>query len=107
SAGNGMFGLFGTPTYGGSVGKFRLGFGNSDPGYNNEFDINDPSFFPKGTSTHLVVVYAPVDGGSRIYVNGKLDVSGGAPDPLSALQDANNYLGRSGYNGDPGLNGSF
>ena len=107
ASGNGEFGLFGTPTFGGSGGKFRLGFGNSDPGYNTEFDVSDPNFFPKTNETHLVVVYAPVDGGTRIYVNGKLDVSGGAPDPLSALQDANNYLGRSGYNGDPPYFGSF
>jgi hypothetical protein len=99
--------LFTTPTYGGSGGKFRLGFGNSDPGFNNEFDVSSPNLFPKGKETHLVVVYAPADGGTRIYVNGKLDVSGAAPDPLSDLQDVLNYLGRSGYNGDPGFNGSF
>ncbi len=107
ASGNGEFGLFGTPTYGGSGGKFRLGFGNGDPGYTAEFDVSDPNFFPKNTETHLVVVYAPADGGTRIYVNGNLDVSGAAPDPLSALQDVNNYLGRSGYNGDPTFHGSF
>jgi hypothetical protein len=52
AGGAGMFGLFGTPTYGGSGGKFRLGFGNSDPGYLNEFDVNDPNLFPKGAPTH-------------------------------------------------------
>jgi hypothetical protein len=48
-----------------------------------------------------------VDGGTRIYINGQLHASGGAPDPLSALQDVNDYLGRSGYNGDPTYRGSF
>jgi hypothetical protein len=104
---NGEFGLFGTPTFGGSGGKFRLGFGNADPGYNAEFDVSSPNFFPKNTPAHLVVVYAPVDGGTRIYVNGALDVSGAAPDPLSALQDVYGYLGRSGYGGDPTFQGSF
>jgi len=105
--GLGEFGLFGTPTFGGSGGKFRLGFGNSDPGFNNEFDVSDANFFPKGTPAYLAVVYAPVDGGTRIYVNGHLDASGRAPDPLSAIQEVNNYLGRSGYDGDPIFNGSF
>jgi len=107
AGGNGEFGLFGTPTFGGSGGKFRLGFGNADPGYNAEFDVSSPNLFPRNTPVHLVVVYAPADGGTRVYVNGALDVSGGAPDPLSALQDVNNYLGRSGYNGDPTFQGSF
>jgi hypothetical protein len=104
---NGAFGLFGTPTFGGSGGKFRLGFGNADPGYNAEFDVSSPNFFPTNSPTHLVVVYAPADGGTRIHINGRLDSSGAAPDPLSALQDANDYLGRSGYNPDPTLRGSF
>ncbi|HTL55224.1 MAG TPA: LamG-like jellyroll fold domain-containing protein [Candidatus Limnocylindrales bacterium] len=108
AGGAGMFGLFGTPNYGGSNGKFRLGFGNADPGYNNEFDVSDSNnFFPTNTPAHLVVVYAPVDGGTRIYINGQFHVSGGAPDPLSALQDVLNYLGRSGYNADPAYNGSI
>ncbi len=70
AGGAGMFGLFGIPTYRDSGGKFRLGFGNADPGYNNEFDVNDPYPFPNGASAHLVVVYAPVDGGTRIYIIG-------------------------------------
>ena len=40
-------------------------------------------------------------------MNGNLVASGAAPDPLSALQDVNNYLGRSGYAGDPTFNGSY
>jgi hypothetical protein len=107
STGNGEFGLFATPIFGGSGGKFRLGFGNADPGYTAEFDVSSPNLFPRNTPTHLVVVYAPADGGTRIYVNGVLDSSGGAPDPLSALQDVNDYIGRSGYNPDPTYQGSF
>jgi hypothetical protein len=106
-SGNGEFGLFGTPTYGGSGGKFRVGISSADPGYTAEFDVSDPNFFPKNAPAHLVVVYAPVDGGTRVYINGQLNVSGGAPTMLSVLQDVNNYLGRSGYNGDPTFNGSF
>jgi hypothetical protein len=106
TGGAGEFGIFGTPTHNGT-GMFRLGFGNSDPGFNNEFDVDSPNLFPTNASTHLVVSYAPVDGGSRIYINGKFNASGGAPFPLSDLQDALNYLGRSGYNGDPPYNGSF
>ena len=104
--GLGEFGIFGTPTHNGT-GRFRVGFGDSDPGFNNEFDVDSPSLFPTNASTHLVVAYAPVDGGTRIYINGQLSASGGAPDPLSDLQDVNNYLGRSGYNGDPPYIGSF
>ena len=107
AGGLGEFGLFVTPTFGGSGGKARLGFGNADPGYTAEFDVSSPNFFPKNTPTHLVVVYAPADGGTRIYINGALDVSGGAPDPLSDLQDVNDYIGRSGYNGDPTYHGSI
>jgi hypothetical protein len=104
--GAGEYGIFGTPTHNGT-GMFRLGFGNSDPGYLNEFDVDSPNLFPTNAETHLVVSYAPVDGGTRIYINGKFNASGGAPDPLSDLQDQLNYLGRSGYNGDPPYKGSF
>jgi hypothetical protein len=106
STGLGEYGLFGTPTHNGT-GMFRLGFGNSDPGFNNEFDVDSPTLFPTNAATHLVVSYAPVDGGTRIFINGKFNASGGAPHPLSDLQDALNYLGRSGYNGDPPYKGSF
>jgi hypothetical protein len=106
STGLGEYGLFGTPTHNGT-GRFRMGFGNSDPGFNNEFDVDSPNLFPTNASTHLVVAYAPADGGTRIYINGNFNASGGAPFPMSDLQDALNYLGRSGYNPDPPYKGSF
>jgi hypothetical protein len=104
--GAGSFDIFSTPVYGGSGGKFRFGISDADPGYNNEYDISDPNLFPRNAETHVVCIYAPTDGGSRVFINGALVASGNTPFPLSVVQDVNDYLGRSDYP-DPAYNGSF
>jgi len=75
---------------------------NTDPGFPNAQQILGTSLAGAG-QVHLVVVYDPQVPYATIYTNGVLAVSGAINIPFSTLVDSHDYLGRSGYNGDPYL----
>jgi len=54
----------------------------------------------------VTATYDPVANVARLYVNGSLVASDDAPTPLSAINDINNWLGRSQW-GDPMFSGSY
>ncbi|MES2707744.1 MAG: LamG-like jellyroll fold domain-containing protein [Verrucomicrobiota bacterium] len=64
-----------------------------------------------GTPVHFVFTYDESSGHLAYYEDGvevaSGDVTAGNPLKLSDLNDVNNWLGRSNYNGDANLDGSF
>jgi hypothetical protein len=75
---------------------------NTDPGFPNAQQILGASLAGAG-QIHVVVVYDPQMPAAAVYTNGVLAASGALNIPFSALVDSHDYLGRSGYNGDPYL----
>jgi hypothetical protein len=100
--GNGLNYVFLTPN---GAGSGRTRFAITDASNGGERPIlNDADQFPIGEQVHVAVAYGPpVD---RVFVNGRQVAAGEAVIPLSALQDLNNWLGRSNWN-DPMFAGSF
>jgi hypothetical protein len=77
---------------------------DTDPGTDNAQQLFGPSLAGAGL-VQVVVVYDPQLSSATIYTNGVLAAIGTINIPLASLVDAHDYLGRSGYNGDPFLNG--
>jgi hypothetical protein len=60
----------------------------------------------QNTNTHFAVVYDPPHGVARLYINGRRAGTAAATQPLSAVDDRNNWLGRSQWT-DPLYTGLF
>jgi hypothetical protein len=60
-----------------------------------------------GITTHLAIVIDGTRGMMSLYRNGALDGSVALQSSLSALNDVNNWLGRSQYASDPAFQGAF
>lgn len=107
AAGTGSAYMFLTPSVGaGGIGRFAITDGAAGA---ERPIVNDTEAFPLGVQTHVAVTYG-TNGVTRLYVNGALrgtGVSATTVVPVSAVQDINNWLGRSLYGGDAMLNGSF
>jgi hypothetical protein len=56
-----------------------------------------------GPLTQIAVVVDDTNNQLNLYRNGALDASAVLTDPLSVLNDINNWIGRSQYSGDPHL----
>lgn len=63
--------------------------------------------FPIGVATHVAVVVDPVDETMSLYQDGALLSECPLTRPLSAIDDVNNWLGRSNFNADEDLSGSY
>ena len=61
---------------------------------------------PVGTLTHFAVVYDPINGTRRLYINGKKIATALAFLPLTVIEDVHVWLGKSQFR-DPYFNGSF
>lgn len=59
-----------------------------------------------GTESLVTVVYSPTLNSSQMYINGALVATGVAVNPLSALDDVNDYVGHSQWS-DPEFNGTI
>jgi len=59
----------------------------------------------QNVNQHFAVVYDPINGTARLYINGARAGLAAATLPLSVVDDRNNWLGRSQWPGDPLLNG--
>lgn len=99
--------MFLTPTAGGTT-LPRFAITAADPPGNGAERpvLNSPTAITNGVETYIVVTFGPA--GSRLFINGNQVAQGNyaADTPLSALQDANVFLGRSNWP-DPFFGGSF
>ncbi len=93
--------LFLTPQA--AEGNVRVAFRSADN--SREIQVNGNAPLAAGVEQHVAVV---VDGQARtltLYVNGRLAGSTTLRSSLSAIHDVNDWLGRSQFQGDPGLSG--
>jgi hypothetical protein len=79
---------------------------DTDPGINSAVQLLGPSLSGVGP-LHIVVNYDPQLSFAAVYTNGILEGNAPISYPFSSLVDAHNYLGKSGYRGDPYLSGTL
>jgi hypothetical protein len=96
----------------GSPGDFAFLAANegSSPGL-LRFDTSSGGAFntvqlPTNAESHVVLVYNYTTKVATLYLNGASVGSGGAPKPLSAMVDTNNWFGKSEFS-DPYYSGAF
>ncbi|HWY31356.1 MAG TPA: LamG-like jellyroll fold domain-containing protein, partial [Candidatus Acidoferrum sp.] len=103
SNGNGDYGMDFSPQAGGNS-WFEVF--NTDPGSGSAQQLLGPPLAGSGP-LYVAVVYDPQLPYATIYTNGMLAAIGSINIPFSSLVDSHDYLGRSGYNGDPYLAGTI
>jgi len=101
SSGLGSYGMDFCP-HAGSASWFEVF--NTNPGLNSAVQLVGPSLSGIG-SLHVVVTYDPQISYAAVYTNGVLQGNASISYPFSSLVDVHNYLGKSGYRGDPYLTG--
>ncbi len=79
----------------------------SQNGVADEDTCNGPGPFPIGVTAHVAVVVDPAAGTMSLYQDGALLSECTLTRPLSAIDDVNNWLGRSNFNADEDLAGSY
>lgn len=99
---------------GGDSARQRLEINNRDPvggeGGGAVVDVTNPT--PLGEEYHFAAVY-DTDGSFlgqpayKVYINGELLGEASPTAPLSALNDVNNWLGRSNWTGDANTQGTY
>ena len=101
SSGNGAYCLDFTPHSGNSPGGVNFEVSDADPGFNNAQEAAGPPILDNLGNLHLVLVYDPSSDMLSVYTNGVLMAANAAATiPLSAIQDAHCYLGKSSYASD-------
>jgi hypothetical protein len=68
--------------------------------------LTAPSTLPAGVESHIVVTYNFSGREAKLFLNGRLIVSGPVQFPLTEINDVNNWLGRSNWP-DAGFAGLF
>ena len=103
NTGYGAYGMDFSPQSGGN--SWFEAF-DTDPGFDGAQQLLGPSLAGAGLM-QVVVVYDPQLPFATVYTNGVLAAIGSINIPFSSLVDSHDYLGRSGYNGDPYLSGTI
>jgi hypothetical protein len=103
--GGGVNYLFLTPSTSGAVPTLRAAFQSTDT--DGEVRVNSPAALPTGIEQHVAVVVNGQNDTLALFINGAPVDSAPLPSQLSAIDDINDWLGRSLYDGDPGLAGSI
>lgn len=85
----------------------RMRFAYSQNGPEDEDLCNAPGPLPIGTATHVAVVIDSAAETVSLYQDGAQLVQCSLSRPLSAISDVNNWLGRSNYERDVDLSGSY
>jgi len=76
-------------------------------GVDDEDICHGPAPFPIGTPTHVALVIAPERESMALYLDGSLLADCFLARPLSAIDDVNDWLGRSNFVADVDLGGSY
>jgi hypothetical protein len=101
-SGDGAYCIDFTPHSGNSPAGVNFEVSGSDPGFDSAQEAEQAPVLDNDGYMHLVLVYNPSAGSSSVYTNGVLMVQNNSVTvPMSALQDAHSYLGKSSYSGDP------
>lgn len=80
----------------------RLSIADADPGFNHEQVAISPGVLDGQTNVHIAAVYHPYAGYIALYLNGVLaGINRNVTIPLSSIDDVQNYIGQSIYQGDP------
>jgi len=80
----------------------RIAITGTDPGWQGEQNASSGIDWSGRTNFHLVAIYNPPAGQVVLYTNGVLAaINTNATTPLSAVNDAYSYIGRSLYTVDP------
>jgi len=100
--GTGLNYMFLTPN-GAASGRARFAITDASNGGERPI-LNDTDLFPVNEQAHVAITYG--GGFAKMYVNGRLAAQGAIQVPLTALQETNNWLGRSQW-ADPMFGGSY
>ena len=101
-SGNGAYCIDFTPHSGNNPAGVNFEVSDSDPGFDDAQEAAAPPILDNEGYMHLVLVYNPPAGSSSVYTNGVLMTQNfSVTVPMSALQDAHSYLGKSSYSSDP------
>jgi hypothetical protein len=95
--------VFLTPKH--SLGTARASFSLNGPDFAK--NINASAALSIGKMSQLAIVFDGTTNDFRLYVNGISQNSASMPGPLSAINDVNNWLGRSQFNDDPYFSGTI
>jgi hypothetical protein len=95
--------VFLTPSSG--VGVLRAAFTTS--GQTGELGVSAVQALPTAARQHVVVVVHPQADTLALYLNGMFQAETALAEPLSGLQDVNNWLGRSQFATDPEFSGTI
>lgn len=83
----------------------RVSISDADPGFNHEQVATSAGVLDGQTNVHIAAVYHPYAGYIALYLNGVLaGINRGVTIPLSSIDDVQNYIGQSIYQGDPFVN---
>jgi hypothetical protein len=78
---------------------------NSIPGETPRLDWTNT--LPLNVTSFVAVTYSPIRGIAKLYINGQPVAAGAATIPLSAIKDANNWLGKSQFDEDSYFGGRY
>jgi hypothetical protein len=100
--GNGEYCVDFTPHSGNSPAGVNFEISATDPGFSGAQEDASPPILDNSGYMHLVLVDNPFANTLTVYTNGvqMVQITGVAV-PMSALQDAHSYLGKSSYSSDP------
>src|SRR5262249_40825656 len=93
--GTGQTYLFFTPQASSSSGTCRFAISTNSAG--GEMPVNGAAALPVGQETHVAVVYNFVAGIVTLYLNGQPVAIAAATTPLNAINDINDWIGRSNW----------
>lgn len=97
--------LFLTPLHGGDPGSLRLAYTSN--GNTNEVIVDANESLPMDTPSHVAAVVDSDNSQVSLYLDGAFQASNELSEPLSAINDVNNWLGRSQFVADDELSGTL
>jgi len=102
NTGNGAYCIDFTPHSGNNPDGVNFEVADTDPGFNDAQVVAPPRVLDNDGEMQLVLVYNPLGQSLLVYTNSVLTGQNtNVTIPLSALNNAHSYLGKSSYSSDP------